>query len=67
MTNEKQASFLPPIVGTKGNEVEDENLANANVSNLNGREDSLAAFNAEAVGIEEEKTPSDQPSSKTSK
>ena len=56
---------MPPIdTAEKFNKEEaGENLAQADISNNAGREDSLAAFNADNGGIEEEKTPSKDHSS----
>ena len=55
--NNKAGSFLPPIENNQKGFDNEDNLDNANVSALAGREDSVSAMNAEAMIEEEGKTP----------
>ena len=55
--NNKAGSFLPPIDSNQKGFNNEDNLNNADMSAIAGREDSVSAMNAEAMIEEEGKTP----------
>ena len=53
----KAGSFLPPIANAQKGFDNEENLGQADLSAIAGREDSVSAMNADAMIEEEGKTP----------